>query len=189
MPTPKRTSREEIVAAAASALEAGGVQSVTMQAVAERVGVRAPSLYKRVRDRDELLLLVAEDAAEDLTARLAASESTLPAYAHAFRAFAHARPEGFRLVFASPDAADATERAARPVLDACREIVGATAALDAARLFTAWAVGFLTMELLGAFRLGGDVDGAFAYGITRILDGLAGDARHPASRPMTSPSP
>ena len=172
MPTPDRTSRAEIVAAAASVLEAGGVPAVTMQAVAERVGVRAPSLYKRVRDRDGLLLLVAEDAADDLTARLAACEPDLRAYARAFREFARARPEGFRLMFASSDAAEATERAARPVVDACREIVGAEAALDAARLFTAWAVGFLTMELLGAFRLGGDVDRAFAYGIARLLDGL-----------------
>ena len=58
MPTPERTTLDEIVAAARDLLEDGGPARVTMQAVAQRVGVRAPSLYKRVRDRDALLTLV-----------------------------------------------------------------------------------------------------------------------------------
>ena len=45
-----------------------------MQAIAERVGVRAPSLYKRVRDRDALLRLIAEATIDELGDRLAASE-------------------------------------------------------------------------------------------------------------------
>lgn len=173
MPTPDRTSLAAIVSAAAEVLEEGGVGAVTMQAVAERVGVRAPSLYKRVRDRDGLLLLVAEAAADELTARLAACRPALPDYADAFRVFAHRRPEGFRLMFATAGAAESLARSARPVVDACAELVGAERSLDAARLFTAWAAGFLTMELTGAFRMGGDVDEAFAYGIARILDGLS----------------
>ncbi|UYO97661.1 hypothetical protein OED01_02760 [Microbacterium sp. M28] len=44
--------------------------------------------------------------------------------------------------------------------------------MEAARLFTAWATGFLQMELSGAFRLGGDVDRAFGYGLERIIAGL-----------------
>jgi hypothetical protein len=51
-------------------------------------------------------------------------------------------------------------------------LVGDEHALDAARLFTAWATGFLHMELAGAFRLGGDVDDAFDYGLRRIIAGL-----------------
>ncbi len=76
MPTPERTSLEEIVEAAARLLEEGGPGAVTMQAVAQAVGVKAPSLYKRVRDREALLGLVGAAAADDLTARLeAASEA------------------------------------------------------------------------------------------------------------------
>lgn len=54
-----------------------------------------------------------------------------------------------------------------------RALVGDDDALDAARLFTAWATGFLQMELAGAFRLGGDVDDAFDYGLDRLIHGLA----------------
>ena len=60
MPTPDRTSLQDIVEAGRDLVETGGAAKLTMQAVAERVGVRAPSLYKRVRDRDALLVLVAE---------------------------------------------------------------------------------------------------------------------------------
>ena len=59
MPTPDRTSLQDIVGAGRDLVETGGAAKLTMQAVAERVGVRAPSLYKRVRDRDALLVLVA----------------------------------------------------------------------------------------------------------------------------------
>jgi hypothetical protein len=33
----------------------------------------------------------------------------------------------------------------------------------------AWANGFITMELAGAFRLGGDVQQAWDFGLDRVL--------------------
>lgn len=172
MPTPDRTSLAEIVDVARDLIEAGGFARLTMQAVAEKVGVRPPSLYKRVRDRDALLLLVAEATVDDLAQRLAASDGTLAAVAHAYRGFAHERPEGFRLIFTVAGAADSLNRVSAPVLRLARELVGPDAALEAARLITAWATGFIDMELSGAFRLGGDLDRAFEFGLERIERGL-----------------
>ena len=60
MPTPDRTSLGEIVEAGRELLERDGLDGLTMQAVATRVGVRAPSLYKRVSNRDALVALVAD---------------------------------------------------------------------------------------------------------------------------------
>lgn len=172
MPTPDRTSLAEIVDAGRSLLEAGGPPKLTMQAVAERVGVRAPSLYKRVRDRDALLILVGIATADDLADRMEASDGTLTALGHTYRAFAQQHPEGFRLLFTiqGPDAAMA--RASVPLLRATQEIVGEDAALNAARLVTAWATGFVNMELSGSFRFDGDIDEAFEYGIERLVAGL-----------------
>lgn len=174
MPTPERTSLAEIVAAGRDLLDAGGPAAVTMQAVATRVGVRAPSLYKRVRDRDALLVLIAEATADDLATRFAASAPgpTLADLGRAYRAFAHEHPEGFRLMFASDAAAERMGRAVEPVLRAAREAVGEEHALDAARLLTAWATGFVSMELAGAFRMGGDIDAAFEYGLERLAAGI-----------------
>jgi AcrR family transcriptional regulator len=59
MPTPERTSYAEIVATGREVLEESGPAGLTMQRIAEKVGVRAPSLYKRVRDREALVEAVA----------------------------------------------------------------------------------------------------------------------------------
>ncbi len=172
MPAPERTTLPAIVDAARALLEQGGPAHVTMQAVADRVGVRAPSLYKRVRDRDELLRRVAEAAASDLSARFAATDGSIPDLAQAYRAFARRTPESFRLLVASDAASGAFADVSDPILRATTHMVGEAHALDAARLVTAWATGFLTMELAGAFRLGGDLDDAFRYGLDRIVEGL-----------------
>lgn len=174
MPAPERTSVTEIVDAGREILETAGPAGLTMQAVATRVGVRAPSLYKRIRDRDALLAAVATASIEALTARLDSAGDDLTALARAYRAFAHAHPEGFRIMFTVAAPQDALERSAAPLIRAASALVGEDDALDAARLFTAWATGFLQMELSGAFRLGGDVDRAFDYGLQRLLAGLTG---------------
>ena len=80
------------------------------------------------------------------------------------------RFDGPRIVSAAPHAA--LQRSAAPLIRAASALVGDDDALDAARLFTAWATGFLQMELSGAFRLGGDVDRAFDYGLRRLIAGL-----------------
>ena len=171
MPTPDRTSLEEIVAAAWAVLEAEGLAGLTMQAVAVKVGVRAPSLYKRVRDRDALLALVAVAAVDEVARRLEPA-ATLADIAHAYRAFAHERPQGFRLIQSAGADPASLARASEPVLRIAGDLVGPGDALEAARLVTAWATGFLTMELAGAFRLGGDLDEAFEYGLARLTAAL-----------------
>ena len=173
MPTPDRTSPDEIVDADARPLESGGAASVTMQAVARAVGVKAPSLYKRVRDREALLRLVGEDAADELTRRLDAASGRLDDQLRAFRRFGHERPESFRLLFTTVVDADKLAATSAPVLRATADAVGPEHALDAARLLTAWATGFVTMELAGAFRLGGDLDDAYDYGMTHLVGSLA----------------
>ncbi|MBF4993337.1 TetR/AcrR family transcriptional regulator [Arthrobacter gandavensis] len=172
MPSPQRTSLEAIVAAGREALEEGGPDRVTMNAVAARVGVRAPSLYKRVRDRDELLGMIAAATLDDLRERMQGQES-LAGLARTYRSFAHGHPEGFRLIQTRTASAQDLARASEPVLAAARNAVGDAEALEAARFMTAWLTGFITMELAGAFRLGGDLDKAFDYGIERVAAALS----------------
>lgn len=186
MPTPERTSAAAIIAAGREILESAGLSGLTMQAVADHVGVRAPSLYKRVRDRSALVAAVAESVVDDLAVELEGVErnaveghgdSLLADLARTYRAFALARPEGFRLMFTASIPLAALENAAGPVLRASAGLVGEDEALDAARLVTAWMTGFLQMELAGAFRLGGDVDRAFDYGLTRLAGSLGAPIR------------
>ena len=172
MPTPDRTSLAAIVDAGRAVLEDGGVSRLTMQSVAERVGVRAPSLYKRVRDRDALVDAVVAATINDLADRLEASDRSLEGLARAYRTFAHDRPEGFRVIFATRPPHAALDRASIAILDTARGLVGEDRSLEAARLVTAWATGFVQMELAGAFQLGGDLDDAFAFGVAALRRGL-----------------
>ncbi|MFC8681323.1 TetR/AcrR family transcriptional regulator [Microbacterium ureisolvens] len=173
MPTPERTSHTAIVDAGRDLLEESGPNGLTMQAVAQRVGVRAPSLYKRVRDRDALIAAVVAATVDDLAHRLEASDRSLEALVRTYRAFAHERPEGFRLMFAGAAPQELLERAGGTIVASAGALAGEAHALDAARLVTAWATGFLQMELAGAFRLGGDIDVAFDYGLAALRRGLA----------------
>jgi AcrR family transcriptional regulator len=183
-PARARTSDEEVVAAGRASLEAGGLDAVTMQAVAERVGVRAPSLYKRFRDRGALIAAIVAAAFDDLGRRLGpfAAETDpgagIRSVAEAYRAFAKASPRSYELLFMNLPASsrpplEHNAAAAAPLLALTARLVGPDDALEAARLLTAFAHGFISMELSGAFRLGGDLDEAYRYGVDVLIDALA----------------
>ena len=192
-PARARTNTSDIVAAGRALLEAGGLDAVTMQAVAGRVGVRAPSLYKRVPSRAALVSAIGANALDDLQGRIEPLAdgpdpvAGLRSIAAAYRAFAHANPRSYELLFMNlpPESrppADLNEAAAAPLLALAERLVGHDRALDAARLVTAFANGFISMELSGAFRLGGDVDDAYRYGVGVLVDALAAGPRQPDER-------
>lgn len=183
MPTPSRTSLPAIVSAGRTILTREGMPGLTMQRVGEAVGVRAPSLYKHVPSRTALIRLVGDDVVADLGRRLDDAATAgdprqdLRALASALRAFALDDPHGFDLIFSplpedsAPDAANFAD-AASPVLRVASQLAGPDDALAAARTVTAWASGFLRMELAGAFRLGDDISEAFEFGLQTLISGL-----------------
>lgn len=173
MPTPDRTSLDAIVRAASDLLEHDGLAGLTMQAVAHRVGVRTPSLYKRVQSRNQLIQLVAEATLTEVAERMNAHTDPVQ-LANTLRAFGHERPAAFQLVM-TPGAGvpvaglEFGAAASAAVVRVAGELAGEDDALEAARLLTAWATGFISMELNGGFNLGGDVDRAWDFGVTRIV--------------------
>ena len=198
MPAPNRTTNEQIVAAARGILDARGIEALTMQAVANDVGVRAPSLYKRVQSRDQLIGLVVESSVLELATRLDAAAArsddapvdSLIALARVMREFAHRHPHRFMLIFASCSpavrpSADVLAASSAAILRVAERLAGRNDALDAARTVTAWALGFLTMELSGAFQLGGDPATAFEYGALAIARAIQAESEFSATRPST----
>ncbi len=184
MPAPAKTSDVDIVAAALSLIDQYGAEQLSMQTVAAAVGVRGPSLYKRFLDRASLLRAVEDHLFVELGSILASvakhgSEiDTLREMVFAYRDFAKSHPGGYPLMFSAGEhdkaAASIRLEAARPVLETLQSLLGdSVSALIAARTITAFCHGFVSMELSGAFRLGGDVDAAFAEGINLVLAGLA----------------
>ena len=57
-------NREAVIQAALAMLDAVGVDGLSMRALADRLGVKAASLYWHIRDKDQLLELVAEAVLE-----------------------------------------------------------------------------------------------------------------------------
>jgi hypothetical protein len=104
----------------------------------------------------------------------------LPIMPGAVAVVARSHPETYALLFSRLPEGSRIDpalnaRASQAVVRTAGSLAGSDDALDAARTFVAWANGFIGMELAGAFRLGGDVDRAFEYGIDRI--GAAVDMR------------
>ena len=91
MPAHPKTTDSQIVNAARRLVESQGRDGFSMNEVAAAVGIRAPSLYGRFKDRASLLAAVELELYAELTAVLGsvivdeAPEATLMAQAHAMR--------------------------------------------------------------------------------------------------------
>ena len=114
--------REDILRAAAELLdETGQQESVTLRAVARRVGIAAPSIYGHFRDRELILLAVVQQAfgelSEQLRAAAQSANSTDPAerlraVCAAYLDFAQRRPQRYRVMFGGLyDVTDAVDSA------------------------------------------------------------------------------
>jgi len=181
MSAPAKTSGREIRSAARKILEEDGLDGVTMQAVADAVGVRPPSLYKHFADRADLLRGLTEDALEDLqrtverAARPGPARESLERMAAAYRNFAKRNPAAYKLIFSADTPNDESDLRARQasaglLLAILTEAIGPESALPAARTLVAFLHGFVLMEMTGLFRLGGNISEAFGFGLKVILD-------------------
>jgi AcrR family transcriptional regulator len=189
MPAKAKTSSAEIVAAALALINELGAEALSMQAIAQKVGVQGPSLYKHFTDRAALLKAAETQLFQELAAVLweaasAGSEGeAAQRMAFAYRAFAKRNPRAYGLMFASVladgEAVAIRQAAAQPVLELFLRMFrnDFNAALRAARATTAFCHGFVSMELAGAFRLGGDIDDAFAGGIDAVLAGITAQSQ------------
>ncbi len=158
----------EIVDVARELLETEGPEGLTMRRVADRLGIRAPSIYKHLPDKRalETALISAgfEEQAERFSAAAQGSDDPLAALATAYRSFAREHPHLYRLMTDRPLRRDrltpgVEARAAKPLVDA----VGGDA--DAARATWAFAHGMTILELNGRFPADADLDTAWARGI------------------------
>ncbi|WES64446.1 TetR-like C-terminal domain-containing protein [Microbacter sp. GSS18] len=152
-----------------------GWDALTLAAVADRLGVRVPSLYKHVASLDALRHAVAVDAAGALADALTAATvgvagpHALARLCAAYRAYALEHPGRYaatQRASASNPGADRTLVVVNAVL-AGYGITG-TDAVDAARAVRSALHGFTALESTAGFGLPRDVDRSFA----RLVAGL-----------------
>jgi AcrR family transcriptional regulator len=93
--------REDVKEVALAQLAQGGVEAVSINAIARALGVSGPSLYRYFAGRDALLTELVVDAYADLEAAVTGAVD-LTAFAMRFRGWAQAHPARYRLLFAAP---------------------------------------------------------------------------------------
>jgi AcrR family transcriptional regulator len=171
---PELTPRaREIVAAARELLEAEGPEGLSMRRVAERLGIRAPSIYKHLPDKQALQAAVISEGFDELAEvferAVHGADEPVAALARAYRAHATRHPHLYRLMTERPLdrerlAAGVEERAARPLVEAAGDE-------DAARALWAFAHGMAILELNARFPPGADLDAAWAKGVDAFRRG------------------
>jgi AcrR family transcriptional regulator len=158
---------QEIVAAARLLLDEEGPSGLSMRRVAERLGIRAPSIYKHLPDKQALENAIISDGFEEqaeVFEKALALRDPLTAIASAYRAFARQHPHLYRLMTERPLQRDrlatgVEARAAAPVLHAVGDDP------DAARALWAFAHGMTILELNGRFPPDADLDAAWERGL------------------------
>lgn len=173
-----------VIAEAARVADEIGYDRLTLAAVAQRVGVALPSLYKHVRGLDDLRVGLATLATRELADRLSdaalgrAGEDALRSVAHAYRRFATARPGLYAASQRAPAAGDpdhaAATHAALRVMQAVMAGYGLTgdAAIDAIRGVRSALHGFVSLEASGGFGLPRDLDQSFDWLIHALNSAL-----------------
>ena len=173
-PTDARLS--QIVEAARAILEQEGRHALTMRRVADRMGIRAPSLYKHVASKEELEALLIVEAfrglgtalhgAIDALAPRAGRRRALAAIAEVYRSWAIAHPHLYRL-----STEGELPRALLPEgLEAwtAEPLVRVAGGQTPARAAWAFAHGMTVLELDGRFPPDADLDAAWTAGVTAL---------------------
>ena len=175
--------------AAAELADADGLHELTLARLAERLGVRSPSLYAHVGGLADLRARLAVRGARELTAALQAAAAgrarsdALHAVADAYRAYAHAHPGSYaatqRAPGTEPDAADGE------FATAAADLVGVILAVlrgyqlhddDAVhgvRMVRAALHGFVSLEREGGFAMPVDLEESYRRLVQMLDHGLA----------------
>ncbi|MER7893616.1 TetR-like C-terminal domain-containing protein [Micromonospora sp. NPDC094482] len=166
-------NQQTVVREAARLADEVGYQQLTLAALAARLGVALPSLYKHVRGADALTQKLSALATAELATELTgaavgrAGVDALRAIATAYRAYAHRHPGRYPAAQRVPDPADpehvaAGERAVGAIYAVLRGY-GLTGddAVDATRMLRSALHGFVALEAAGGFGLPRDVDRSY----------------------------
>jgi AcrR family transcriptional regulator len=158
-----------------------GLENLTLAALAERLGVRQPSLYKHIAGTDGLRRSIALRAKRELAGvlgRAAVGRSrgeAITAMARAYRAWAHEYPGRYSAAQRAPVVGDVDDEIASAALVQVAFDVMAgyelrdNDAVDAIRALRAALHGFVTLEAGGGFGMPVDIDRSF----DRLVGGLA----------------
>ena len=183
---PAKLSRDSIVNAALTFLDREGWDALTINALANQLGTKGPSLYNHVDSLQDLRRTVRMRVVEDIIDMLntvgqgRTRDDAVMAMASAYRSYAHHHPGRYSAFTRmpldggdDPEFTDATRAAAGPVI-----AVLASYGLDGEDAFYAalefWSAmhGFVLLEMTGVMGSIVDTDTVFSDMVMRLAAGL-----------------
>lgn len=173
-------TKERVTAEAVAVADEVGLDQLTLAAIAKRLGVTLPGLYKHIDGLDGLKRDLAVRGVRELTVAMTAAavgrsrRDALYAIANAYRAYAHAHPAASAVSVRAPAPGD-TEHAAAgadaiKIFQAVLDGYGVTGedSIHAIRALRVVLHGFVTLEASDGFGLPQSVDETFG----RLIDTL-----------------
>jgi AcrR family transcriptional regulator len=172
---------EAVVGAAAALADAEGLDAVTLARLADRLGVRAPSLYAHIDGLGDLRARLGARGARELMAALQSAAAgraggdALLAIARAYRAYALAHPGTYSALQLPPRAGDtAADDAAGRLVEVVLAVLRGYGledddAIHAARIVRAALHGFFELEASGGFGLPLSLDDSYER-LVAVLD-------------------
>ncbi len=182
MPYPSQVNRENIIQQAWQMIEEEGVQQLSLNKLAASLNIKAPSLYRHVSSKADLLqavnLLTLQKLFTDIASTIPADKPPLEqmtAVLHTYRQFALAHPHTYELVYQYNPAARPDEnilvQLILPIQEIIAGVTGPDNSLAALRGALALAHGFVMLEINQQLQRGGDLDADYQQAVNAYLNG------------------
>ena len=174
-----------VVEAAVKLIDEEGIEQLSLGRLAERLGVRTPSLYNHVAGlpglKHDLTLYCLHDLL-DLILRSTVGKSraeAIFALADVYRAYAREAPGRYALTVQAPGPEDQEVQAlAQQLVDVVRAVLAPyrlseEVAIHAIRGLRSIVHGFISLEVAGGFAMPVDLDASFHWLINLFIAGLS----------------
>ena len=182
MPYPAQIDRDIIITTARDLIEAKGRDAITLRAVASALGVKAPSLYRHVKNKDAMLLAINEMTIRELFATLndaddssASLTERLVNIARTYRQYAHDHPVCYELAMSSrPEIKPSVELQVElilPLQALLADLTNEEDSLPSLRGVSAFLHGWVSLEINQQLQRGGDLDAHFERSFRAFLLG------------------
>lgn len=159
-------NREKLIATATAIADESGLASVSLHSLARHYGVAAPSMYKHVKNLEDLQRAIAHEALVLFERALLSSKGSVTELATAYRKFAASHPGLYETtqlphLFASPESKELSNRVVSHIAQVLPENLSSDDLIHQVRIVRSALHGFVSLERSGGFGLPKSLDRSF----------------------------